>query len=85
MKQPKWDDPSWVEKARACDDGSACGVNKALTMLSHIDCNTLDRYADTATTFIRTARGSTMVGLVASFLTTTRLTAVFAARSGSAH
>ena len=45
--------PAWDTKARLCDDGKACGVNAALSMDSHVDCNTLDRYVEKVVTFIR--------------------------------
>ena len=44
VAQVKWDSPTWEEKSRPCDNGTACGVNSALQMLSHVDCNTLDRF-----------------------------------------
>ena len=30
VAQVKWDSPTWEEKVRPCDNGTACGVNSAL-------------------------------------------------------
>ena len=56
VAQVKWDSPTWEEKTRPCDDGTACGVNSALQMLSHVDCNTLDCFAESAACFMQRAR-----------------------------
>ena len=53
VAQVNWDSPTWEEKTRACDDGTACGVNSALQMLSHVDCNTLDRFAESVAYFVQ--------------------------------
>ena len=42
-EQEKWDADTWVCKPRPVDDATSNGVNDALQMLSHADCNTLDR------------------------------------------
>ena len=52
VRAHKWDAPTWDTKARPRDDGMACGVNAALSVGSHVDCNTLDRYAETVAAFI---------------------------------
>ena len=56
VAQVKWDSPTWEEKTRACDDGTACGVNVSLQCLSHVDCNTLERFAESATSFMHRAQ-----------------------------
>ena len=48
VEQVQLDAQGWAYKRRPCDDGTACGVNGAVRMLSHVDYNTLDRYAATA-------------------------------------
>ena len=62
VAQVKWDSPTWEEKTRACDDGTACGVNASLQCLSHVDCNTLDRFAESAACFMQRARSSGYTG-----------------------
>ena len=47
-QQVKWDWPDWEEKPLACNDGTVCGVNAAVQMLSYADCNTLDMFAESA-------------------------------------
>ena len=60
--QVKWDSPTWKEKVRPCDDGTACGVNSALQVLSHVDCNTLDRFAQSSACFMQRARSRGYAG-----------------------
>ena len=57
-KQPKRDAAAWTGKPHLCNGGTACAVNKALAMVSLIVCHTLDRYADTASAYIRLARAA---------------------------
>ena len=62
VAQVKWDSPTWEEKTRACDDGTACGMNSALQMLSHVDCNTLDRFAESTSFLMQRARAAGYAG-----------------------
>ena len=62
VAQVKWDSPTWEEKTRACDNGTACGVNAALQSLSRVDCNTLDRFAEAAACFMQRARSRGYTG-----------------------
>ena len=52
VTQVKWDSPTWQEKTRACDDGTACGVTASLQCLRQADCNTLNRFAESAACFM---------------------------------
>ena len=58
MAQVKWDSPTWEEKTRARTDGTACRVKASLQCLSHVDCNTLDRFAESAACFMQRSRST---------------------------
>ena len=62
VAQVKWGSPTWEENTRACDDGTACGVKASLQCLSHVDCNTLDWFAESAACFMQRARSRGYTG-----------------------
>ena len=55
-EQEKWDTEAWLRKPRPVDDATSNGVNGALQVLSHADCHTLDRFAESASLFMRRSR-----------------------------
>ena len=55
-EQEKWDSEAWLRKPRPVDDATSNGVNSALQVLSHPDCHTLDRFAESASLFMRRSR-----------------------------
>ena len=52
----KWDTEGWLHKPRPVDDATSNGVNGALQVLSHTDCHALDRFAESASLFMRRSR-----------------------------
>ena len=62
VAQVKWDPPTWEEKTRACDDGTACGLNASLQCLSHVDYNTVGRFAESTACFMQRARSKGYTG-----------------------
>ena len=61
-RQEKWHSPEWLQKLRLCDDGTSCGVNGALETLSHVDSNTLDRFAESAAHCMQRLRAAGYTG-----------------------
>ena len=55
-EQEKWDSETWLRKARPVDDATSSGMNDALQVVSHADCHTLDRFAESASLFMRRSR-----------------------------
>ena len=62
VRATKWDSLSWDCKQRPCDNGTACGVNSALSMASHVDCSMLDCMVATALLFVRLSEESLQSG-----------------------
>ena len=62
VAQVKWDSPTWEEKTRACDNGTACRVNASRQCLNDVGCNTLDRSTECAACFMQRAQSGVYDG-----------------------